>query len=318
MRSPTLILVGGVIFALLAIGVLVGLSVLAKADRRNARIMAVASPHVKSYLLPPPSASFSQIFHRFAPLARIAAVFGIDVELKHRYPAKWWLVLLITLGLGRAAAGLMAILIGEAMVMMTIPLWVFFARFVFGRFHTEHRTKLFKQLPDALGLIIRATRIGIPATEAMRTVAKEAPQPTADEFRRIAERLTIGQPFDRALAETAMKNGVSEYRFFATAMSLQAQTGGGLSETLENLSDVVRKRVALKARGLALASEARTSAAILAGLPFAAGGLIALLNPAYAAVLLYDASGQKILVLAIGMLLLGIGTMQAIIRKSLS
>ena len=75
---------------------------------------------------------------------------------------------------------------------------------------------------------------------------------------------------------------------------------------------------ALRARGLALASEARTSAAILAGLPFGAGGLIALLNPSYAAVLVYDESGQRILALAIGMLLFGILSMQGIIRKSLS
>ena len=63
----------------------------------------------------------------------------------------------------------------------------------------------------------------------------------------------------------------SEYRFFATALGLQSQTGGGLTETLENLADVIRKRVALKARGYALAAEARTSAGVLALLPVLAG-----------------------------------------------
>jgi tight adherence protein B len=318
MNAMTLVVAGGIGFAVLAGGVLAGLSALGKAERRNARIQSVVAPHLRATALPPPRPSLRQQIGRLALLGRIAGLVGIDLDLRHRYPLRWWMVLVLALAAARIAAGMIASLLGDSLVMLTLPLWLLFSRSVFGRFHTDHRNQLFRQLPDALGLIIRATRIGIPATEAMRSVAKEAPQPTAEEFRKIADRLSIGMPFDRALAETALTNGVSEYRFFATAMALQAQTGGGLSETLENLADVVRKRVALRARGIALASEARTSAAILAGLPFGAGGLIALLNPSYAAVLIYDESGRRILAVAVGMLLLGVFTMQATIRKSLS
>lgn len=318
MSPETLVLVGGVIFATLAIGVVMGLSALGRSEKRQARIAGVVSPYLQNVTVRAVRPSLSQTFARSPLMPKVAALFGIAPELRHHYPLPWWLVLVLSLVAARLGLGMVAVIAGEAIVVATPVAWLFIARFMFARFHGQHRRRLFIQLPDALGLVIRATRIGIPATEAMRTVAKEAPMPTSEEFRKIADRLSIGMPFDRALEETALKNGVPEYRFFSTAMSLQAQTGGGLSETLENLADVVRKRVALRARGLALASEARTSAAILAGLPFGAGGLIALLNPSYAAVLINDESGQRILALAIGMLLFGILSMQGIIKKSLS
>lgn len=318
MTPATLILIGGVLFAALAIGVVLGLSALSRAEKRQARLAATVSPYLPDVTVRTARPSLSQSVARSALAPKAAALLGIAPELRHHYPLPWWLVLLLSLVAARVACGMVAVLAGDVAVAATPVVCLGFARVMFARFHEQHRRRLFIQLPDALGLVIRATRIGIPATEAMRTVAKEAPMPTAEEFRKIADRLSIGMPFDRALEETAMRNGVPEYRFFSTAMSLQAQTGGGLSETLENLADVVRKRVALRARGLALASEARTSAAILAGLPFGAGGLIALLNPSYAAVLVNDESGQRILALAIGMLLFGVFSMQTIIKKSLS
>jgi tight adherence protein B len=111
---------------------------------------------------------------------------------------------------------------------------------------------------------------------------------------------------------------VAEYRFFATALSLQNQTGGGLSETLENLAEVIRKRVALKQRGYALAAEARTSAGILAILPFFTAGALAVMNPGYLGLLFNDPGGQRILAVASGLMLLGILSMRSLIRRSLS
>ena len=109
-----------------------------------------------------------------------------------------------------------------------------------------------------------------------------------------------------------------EYRFFATALALQNQTGGGLGETLENLAEVIRKRVALKERGYALAGEARTSAGILGALPFVTTALLAVLNPPYILVLFTDPGGQRILAAAMGLLLVGILMMRTMIKRSLS
>ena len=111
--------------------------------------------------------------------------------------------------------------------------------------------------------------------------------------------------------------GLPEYRFFATALALQAQTGGGLSETLDNLAEVIRKRVAMRSRAQALASEAKTSTYILAALPVVTGGLLGVINPTYIGVLFTESAGNKLLGFAIGMLAVGMTVMRLIIAKAL-
>ena len=99
-----------------------------------------------------------------------------------------------------------------------------------------------------------------------------------------------------ALRDVAGRNQLPEYRFFATALTLQAQTGGGLSETLENLADVIRKRVAARKRAYALASEARTTTYVSwQASQFVTCGGLALLNPSYVALLFTDPTGNMIL-----------------------
>src|SRR5262249_35672272 len=114
------------------------------------------------------------------------------------------------------------------------------------------------------------------------------------------------------------RNNLPEYRFFATTLALQSQTGGQLSEALEGLADVMRRRVALKARGLALAAEAKTSIIILASLPFVAGGALAVLNPQYIGRLFVDPDCEKLLIAAIGLLACGLLVMRGMIAKALS
>jgi tight adherence protein B len=99
---------------------------------------------------------------------------------------------------------------------------------------------------------------------------------------------------------------------------LQAQTGGGLSETLENLADVIRRRVALRARAYALASEARTSIVILCALPIVTGIVISVLNPEYIAILFTTDSGRKVLAAAVISFSVGLAAMKYIVKKSLS
>ncbi|MEJ0045751.1 MAG: type II secretion system F family protein [Rhodospirillales bacterium] len=114
------------------------------------------------------------------------------------------------------------------------------------------------------------------------------------------------------------RNDLPEYRFFATALALQSQTGGGLTETLETLADTIRKRENARKRGHALASEARTSIYVLAVLPIVVGAMLYVINPDYVGLLFTDKTGQKLLGLAIGMLITGLYVMQQIIKRSLS
>jgi tight adherence protein B len=191
-------------------------------------------------------------------------------------------------------------------------------RAFYGWFEDRHVAKLFRQFPDALAMIVRAVRVGLPIAEALRVAARENPEPTAREFTALVAQTAIGVPLGDALREMAERNNLPEYRFFATALSLQSQTGGGLTETLENLADTIRKRVAAKLRGHALASEARMSSYILGALPLVTGALLGVANPGYMSVLFTDPSGQNLLLLACVLLVVGAAVMRIMIRKSLS
>jgi tight adherence protein B len=164
---------------------------------------------------------------------------------------------------------------------------------------------------------VRCVRVGIPVQESLRIVSRDMPQPTAQEFSRLADKVSIGFSLETALHELATRNQLPEYRFFATALSLQARTGGPLAQTLETLADVIRKRVAMRSRGYALASEARTSALILAILPIFAGFAIWVLQPSYIEVLFLSSSGHKIFTSALALLSFGAFSMRSIIQRSL-
>jgi len=182
----------------------------------------------------------------------------------------------------------------------------------------RRRQALYLQFPDALAMIVRGVRVGIPVRESMSAVAREIPEPTAGEFRMVAERVSLGAAVEDALYEMAERNDVAEYRFFATAIGLQAQTGGALSETLENLADVIRKRLALRARGYALASEARASIAILCALPVITGLALSAINPHYIAQLFNNETGRKVFGCAVLSFATGLTVMRQIVKKTLS
>lgn len=248
---------------------------------------------------------------------RLMGVFGFDPAHATHYPIPWAIVLVLALLMARVVAGVLTIVAGD-MAFLGIPVvWVFLARSFFGWVDDRRRQLLRTQMPDALSMIVRSVRVGIPVSEAMRHVARQSLAPTAAEFERIASDLSIGTRLDLSLKAMAQRAGLPEYQFFATALSLQSQTGGGLTETLENLADVIRKRVALRSKAYALASEARTSSMVLAALPFVSGLGLAVLSPDYIAVLFVEEGGRNLLGIAVLSLATGILAMRTIIRTSL-
>ncbi|MGH7117992.1 MAG: type II secretion system F family protein [Acetobacteraceae bacterium] len=288
-------------------------------DQRRRRIQAAINPH-----LPVAEAELVNLFRRarvsrVAKLGRrVASLIAYDPARRDVYPAPWWVVVIASLVLARVAAGILGGLFG-AVSWLAVPLGgVFLARTFFGWCNARRSRMLFQQMPDALAMIVRSVRVGIPMQEALQVVAREAGEPTAKEFNVLGNRVMIGMPLDEALREMADRNKLAEYRFFATALSLQSQTGGGLTETLDNLADVIRKRVALRARGYALASEARTSAAILAALPVISFVALWFLNRNYALQLFVDPTGEKIFGMAVISLTIGILVMRNMIQRSLS
>lgn len=251
-------------------------------------------------------------------LIKILNLFNIDTNRAPDYPIPWWVVLIAMALVTRAIVAILELFVNGPLILIWPLLFLFISRIVFNTFHRRRAGALFKQFPDALGTIVRCVRVGIPVQESLRIVSRDMPQPTAQEFSRLADKVTIGVSLESALQELAVRNQLAEYRFFATALSLQARTGGPLAQTLETLADVIRKRVAMRARGYALASEARTSALVLGVLPIFAGVAIWLLQPSYIDSLFISKSGHEIFGAAVGLLCFGAFVMRTIIQRSLS
>lgn len=170
------------------------------------------------------------------------------------------------------------------------------ARFQFRRKTRVYAHLLFMQIADALSLVVRSVRAGLPVADALRSIATEMPSPTRDEFGRTMGEVALGVPLDQALWSLHARTQVREYSFLAVTLGLHAQTGGNLGETLENLVDMVRRRVALAGKARALSSEARTSCAILAGLPFVTGLIVWVMDRNYMSDLFYDPRGKNFLI----------------------
>ncbi len=244
----------------------------------------------------------------------------VSYDLEHRdsYLLAWWIVLPAGLLFARLIIMLAQSLVGSV-ALLALPLaWLLVVRLFYRWCERRRLRTLFEQFPDALSMLVRAVRVGIPITGGMRNVADDSPNPTGHEFRKVVDQITLGVPLDQALHALAARNQMPEYGFFATALALQSETGGTVSETLERLADVIRKRLALREHARALAAEARTSISILAALPVVAGGALAVMNPEYFNRLFDEPTGRKIFALAIILLTTGIGVMQTIVSKSLS
>ena len=167
----------------------------------------------------------------------------------------------------------------------------------------KKRTKRFLLLfPEAIDLMVRGLRAGLPVAESFITVSHEVPPPLGDVFARISQQTGLGVPMEKALADTAEKLDITEFNFFVTSIILQRETGGNLGEILSNLSDMLRQRHMMKLKIGALSSEARASAYIVGSLPFFVFGMLMVLSPAYLRPLFDDFRGNLSLAAAAGMM----------------
>lgn len=287
-------------------------------QKRDARLAMVVTPHLRVQKVEVSAFSRAAKPRDQSVVGMAAWVFGFDVTAPDRYPMRWWIVVVITFGLAAGAHQLLAALFGILSWLVIPGGWIMMSRMFFGWFDRRQREMLLQQFPDALAMIVRSVRVGIPVQEAIRTVAREAPHPTGPEFSRVVNEVAVGVSMEDAMNQLARRSGLPEYRFFATALSLQTQTGGTLSETLDNLADVIRKRAGLKAKGHAMAAEAKATAAILAVLPVVMGLLLWVISPAYIALLFTDPTGRNMFAAAVCLLLTGLGVIRAIIRRSLT
>ncbi|HEV2303556.1 MAG TPA: type II secretion system F family protein [Stellaceae bacterium] len=160
--------------------------------------------------------------------------------------------------------------------------------------------------PEAIDLMVRALRSGLPISEAIINAGHEIPGPVGAELRLIEGGMRMGRDLERLLWDTAKRIDVPEFRFFVIALSVQRETGGNLAETLGNLSDVLRKRRQMRAKVRAMASETRATTAILGGLPVVVIVLLMMTSPNYLAPMYTDIRGIFLDAVALAMLGTGV------------
>jgi len=174
------------------------------------------------------------------------------------------------------------------------------------------RKKLFiVHFPEAIDLIVRGLKSGLPITESIKTIATEIQGPVAEEFEKVGEELKLGRELSDILWDTSKKLNLPEFDFFVIALSIQRETGGNLAETLENLVDVLRRRKQVEMKIKAMSSEAKASAYIIGSLPFIMYVMLWQMNPDYMSYLVDDSRG--IMLTAAALFFVGLGAM--VMRK---
>jgi tight adherence protein B len=213
----------------------------------------------------------------------------------------------ITLGkyamicLGLVALVSIALMARGAPLILSALLGVFVGvggpHFVIGRLIKRRVNKFNSNFPDAIELMVRGLRSGLPITETLGIVAGEISGPVGLEFRMVSDKMKIGRTMEAALQDTADRLGTPEFQFFVITLAIQRETGGNLAETLSNLADVLRKRAQMKLKIRAMSSESKASAYIVGSLPFVVFTLVWMINPHYMSGFFSD---QRLMVAGIG------------------
>ena len=153
--------------------------------------------------------------------------------------------------------------------------------FVVGQAISKRIAKFTAKFPDAIDLLVRGLRSGLPISETIGVVGHEVEGPVGEEFRAVSDKMKIGRTMDAALQDTADRLGTPEFQFFVITIAIQRETGGNLAETLANLSHVLRQRGQMKLKIKAMSSESKASAYIIGALPFIVFAMIWVINGTY-------------------------------------
>ncbi len=208
-----------------------------------------------------------------------------------------------TTPIGVVASLLVGLLIGTALPHMAV-----------GRMGKRRVAAFVALFPEAIDLMVRALRSGLPISEAIVGAGREIGDPVGNELGRVEGGMRMGRDLESLLWEIANRIDVPEFRFFIIALSVQRETGGNLAETLANLGDVLRRRRQMRAKVRAMSSETRATTMILAGMPVLVILMLALTSPHYLMPLYTDVRGFLLDGLALTMLATGVGIMTKMAR----
>ncbi len=211
----------------------------------------------------------------------------LDMTGKNWSPGKY---LMVSLGITAVVALLLALKGLTILLSIVVGLFLGLAipHMAVGYMIGRRVNAFTKKLPDAMELLVRGLRSGLPISETMNVVAAEIPGPIGEEFRAVGDKVRIGRTMDAALQETADRIGTPEFQFFCISLQIQRETGGNLAETLSNLANVLRMRGQMKLKIKAMSSESKASAYIIGSLPFIVFFLIWSINDHYMQAFFHD------------------------------
>jgi tight adherence protein B len=214
-------------------------------------------------------------------------------------------------------AGLIVLITGSSLI---VSLLVMFAcgvglpRWLLKRQARRRQAKFLFEFANAIDIIVRGVKSGLPLNDCLQIIATESPEPVKGEFIDLVEQQKVGVPLSRAFERMYDRMPLQEVNFFAIVIAIQAQTGGNLAEALSNLSQVLRDRYRLQAKVKAFSAEAKASAAIIGSLPPAIMILVYLTTPAYISLLFTDKLGNVMLIVSGMWMLIGFLVMRKMIN----
>lgn len=220
-----------------------------------------------------------------------------------------------------AAAGLFALVFGF-LILKTPPLLALglgvvgglgLPRFVVNFIRKRRQSAFIEELPNAVEVIVRGVKAGLPLNDCLRMIASEAKEPLRSEFRSVIEAQSIGIPIDEAIGRMYERMPLPEANFFAIVIAIQSKAGGNLSEALGNLARVLRDRKKMRAKIQAMSMEAKASASIIGSLPIIVMLLVYLTSPDYISILWTDPKGQIVLGASALTMLAGVMVMKKMI-----
>ncbi|KCZ48370.1 type II secretion system F family protein [Hyphomonas pacifica] len=189
-----------------------------------------------------------------------------------------------------------------------------FPRFMINSLTARRNKKMLNQFADALDIIVRGVKSGLPLNECVRIIARESPEPLRSEFAILADNLAMGAGMERSLNSFYKRVPLQEVNFFVIVLLIQSKAGGNLSEALNNLSNVIRSRKMMREKVKAMSSEAKASAMIIGSLPFVVGFLVYLTTPAYITLLFTEETGHLFIAIGVVLMTIGILTMRKMIN----
>ena len=181
-------------------------------------------------------------------------------------------------------------------------------------FKKRRESKFLNAFPDAVDIVVRGVKAGLPLLDCMKMITVEAPEPLKSEFRAIIETQAIGIPLGEACGKLYERMQVPEANFFGIVIAIQQKAGGNLAEALGNLSRVLRDRKKMKGKIQAMSQEAKASASIIGALPVAVMTLVWVTSPQYINLLFTEPLGNVMLVGSVMWMSMGILVMKKMIN----